>query len=247
MKLQVINSNSQGNSYILENDNETLLIECGVRFDKIKKALGFNLNKVVGCLLTHEHGDHCFAAKDIVKSCIRLYASMGTHQSIGTDGHRYCVVVNTEESYSIGSFKVKAFDVKHDAAQPLGFLIWHPETGLILFLTDSYYSEYKFNGLNNIIIEANYCQGIMDERVKAGEDPKFLRDRTITSHMSLSTCKELLQANDLSAVNNIVLIHLSDRNSDAARFQKEVEEVTGKQVHIAKAGLTIENFGKKPF
>jgi ribonuclease BN (tRNA processing enzyme) len=69
----------------------------------------------------------------------------------------------------------------------------------------------------------------------------------IESHMSLSTCKDLLKANDLSQVNNIVLIHLSDGNSDAKRFEAEVQEVTGKTVHVANAGLVIENFNKQPF
>jgi hypothetical protein len=44
-----------------------------------------------------------------------------------------------------------------------------------------------------------------------------------------------------------VLIHLSDSNSHAARFQREVQELTGKATHIAAAGLVIENFGLTPF
>jgi len=56
MVLSVINSNSKGNGYILENDNEALLIECGCRLLDVKKALDFNISKVVGCLISHEHG-----------------------------------------------------------------------------------------------------------------------------------------------------------------------------------------------
>ena len=42
----------------------------------------------------------------------------------------------------------------------------------------------------------------------AGRLSPSLRNRTIKSHMSYDTCKETLLANDLSEVNNIVLIHL---------------------------------------
>ena len=81
------------------------------------------------------------------------------------------------------------FDVKHDVAEPLGFLIEHEECGLVLFLTDSYYSEYTFPGLNNIIVEANYDQRILDQRLANGEDPKFLRDRVIVSrYRKVSYC-----------------------------------------------------------
>jgi hypothetical protein len=65
--------------------------------------------------------------------------------------------------------------------------------------------------------------------------------------MSLATCKKTLLANDLSKVRNIVLIHLSDSNSDARRFKKEIEDITGKVVHIADTDYTIENFSKTAF
>ncbi|MFL5810060.1 MAG: MBL fold metallo-hydrolase [Flavisolibacter sp.] len=247
MRLTIINSNSQGNGYILENDSEALLIECGVHFDKIKKALGFKLSKVVGCLISHEHGDHCKSVKDVLAAGINVYASYGTHGAMKTEGHHRARFLHLDSVMAIGNFKVKSFLVKHDAAEPTGFLINHPETGVVLFLTDSYYSEYKFNGLNNVIIEANYCQSIIDKRVQDGANPKFLRDRVIESHMSLATCKETLAANDLSGVNNIVLIHLSDGNSDANRFQSEVQQVTGKRVYVAEANMVIENFHKQPF
>lgn len=246
MKLKVINSNSSGNAYILENESEALLIECGVHFDKIKQALNFNLKKVVGCIITHDHADHSKSITQVLSAGINVYATEGTFTALGLIQHHRAVITSSGDEFKVGSFRVKPFDVKHDVAEPVGFLIYHDETGKILFLTDSYFCEYTFSGLNNIIIEANYCQAILDQRVKDGANPKFLRDRVITSHMSLATCKQMLGANDLSLVNNIVLIHLSDGNSDEKRFKKEVEEQTGKVVYIATAGMCI-SFNKNPF
>jgi phosphoribosyl 1,2-cyclic phosphodiesterase len=247
MQLKVLNSNSAGNSYILESTTgEALLIECGVRFDTIKKALGFNLRSVAGCILTHEHGDHAKSVNDVLSAGINVWSSAGTHKALGTDKHHRARITHSDHKFIVGSFKVISFEVKHDVAEPLGYLINHPECGTVLFLTDSYYCEYVFTGLNNIIIEANYCQNILDRRVQDGANPKFLRDRVITSHMSLDTCKRTLKAYDLNQVNNIVLIHLSDGNSDAVRFQREVQEATGKTVLVADAGMTIP-FNKNPF
>lgn len=249
MDLKIIGSSSKGNAYILENNQEALLIECGVNFYDIKRALEFNLRNVVGCLVTHEHGDHAKSMKDVISAGISVYASAGTINAMGVAESHRAIKVKSGDVFAMGGFKVKAFDVKHDVTEPLGFVINHEETGNILFLTDSYYCEYNFDqvGLHNIIIEANYCKNILDQRVRDGANPQFLRDRVITSHMSLATCKQMLSANDLSQVNNIVLIHLSDGNSDAKRFKKEVEEQTGKQVHIADAGQIIYNFNKTPF
>ena len=58
MKLKVLGSNSAGNCYILENDKEALIVEAGIDFRNVKKALGFNLSKVSGAIITHQHGDH---------------------------------------------------------------------------------------------------------------------------------------------------------------------------------------------
>lgn len=250
MQLKVLGSSSAGNCYLLENDKETLILEAGLRFDAIKKGLKFNLRKVAGCLVSHEHGDHCKGAKDMLASGITIYASEGTHKGINGflkfDRHHRQVNVFPGQQFYVGSFRIIPFDVKHDAYQPTGFLINHPETGTILFVTDTYYVANTFRGLNNVIVEANFCQEILDERMANGESPDFLRNRIFKSHMSLATCKDLLRANDLSQVNNIVLIHLSDSNSDAVRFKKEVTEVTGKVVHIAEPGLIV-NFSKQPF
>lgn len=246
MILKVIGSSSKGNCYILENDKEALLIECGVRFDLIKKALNFNIAKVAACLVTHEHNDHNKAIDEVAKAGIKVIASRGTLEASGLLHNNSAIVIANKQVTTAGSFKIMAFNVKHDAAEPLGFIIHHAETGSVLFLTDTYYSGYVFKNINNMIIECNYSQAIIDKKVKEGLSPEFLRNRILTSHMELNTCKELLKANDLSRVNNIILIHLSDSNSDAALFQKEIAELTGKTVHVADAGLFFD-LNKEPF
>ena len=47
-------------------------------------------------------------------------------------------------------------------------------------------------------------------------------------------------------VNNIILIHLSDGNSNACELQKRIHEATGKTVHFADKGIII-NINKTPF
>lgn len=252
MELKILGSNSDGNCYILQNEKEALMIECGLTIKEIKQGLNFNLSKVAGCILTHNHGDHAKAAHEIMKVGIRLYATKGTHDALDTGNHHRAVVLSIRkdqeygEQFQVGNFRVIPFTVIHDVPHPVGFLINHADCGTVLFVTDTIYVKQKFKGLNNVIVEANFCQSILDERLHRGDNPEFLRNRIFKSHMNLETCKQLLKANDLTQVNNIVLIHLSDRNSDAKRFQREVTEVTGKKVTIAEAGLTIP-FSKLPF
>lgn len=245
MKLKIINSGSVGNCYIFENATSALIVECGVAFKEVKQALNFNMRKVVGCLVTHEHLDHCKALDEVIAAGIDVYTSQGTIEASGLKSHRLHPIKSGNQ-FSIGDFTIMPFDVKHDAKEPLGFLIQHADCGKVLFVTDAYFVEYTFKGLNNILVEANYGREIMAKRFMAGELNGFLKDRVVQSHMSLETCKNLLKANDLKAVNNIVLIHLSDSNSDAELFKKEVRELTGKSVHVALKNTEID-FTIKPF
>lgn len=240
MKLIVIGSNSSGNGYILQGQNESLLVECGVNIKKIKQALGYNLQNVAA-IVSHSHGDHACSIKDVMNAGITVYASKETFEAKGIEKHHRAVCIRANMSYQVNGFKVKPFSVNHDVPC-FGFLISHPECGLVLFLTDTYYCDYVFPGLNNIIVECNHDTEIIENN----GTPGFLHERIIQSHMNLETCKGLLAANDLTAVNNIVLIHLSDKNSDAMRFQREILGITGKTVHIAEKGLEIE-FNKTPF
>lgn len=245
MKLQVLGSGSKGNAYLLENEEEALLIECGVNIMDIKKAIDFKVNKISGAIVTHEHGDHAKSINEVLGSGINVYATAGTFQnstSKNTVSSRK-VVIPQKGQFKVGNFNVISFPTIHDVAEPCGFLINHRDCGTVLFLTDTVYCPYTFKGLNNIIIEANYDADIINEKLG---DKKFLRDRIYNSHMSIETCMDFLLANDLSQVNNIVLIHLSDSNSHEINFAKKVSGITGKEVHTANGGMTI-GFNKTPF
>ncbi len=244
MELKILGSSSASNCYILDNGSEALVIECGVTFNDVKKAMNFDISRIQGCLLSHEHGDHSKYAHKFLEAHIPVFTSKGTSEHIISTNKP--TVVSVGEVFNVGKFKIQAFDVQHDCAEPFGFLIYHPETGMILFATDTYYLKYTFPNLNNILVECNYHIDILESNIESGQISSFRKKRTVTSHMSYDTCVETLLANDLSAVNNIVLIHLSDANSDASRFKKGIKEVTGKNVHVADKGMIL-NFNKTPF
>jgi phosphoribosyl 1,2-cyclic phosphodiesterase len=244
MKLKVLGSSSKGNLYIMESESQVLLIEAGIRLSEVKKAIGFDVSKIVGCLVSHEHGDHAAYINDFTKATIDVYCSRGT--AINFNVHHRLHKIYAGSLVQIGEFKVLPFDVRHDAAEPFGFLINHPESGNILFLTDSFYSEFTFKDLNNIILEVNYDKEILEANIQSGRLNKKIKNRIITSHMSLDTAKELLAANDLTKVNNIILIHLSDGNSNAVSFKREIEQAIGKTVTVADCGTEIL-LNKTPF
>lgn len=238
MKLKVLASGSKGNCYLLQLKDETLILECGLRYKQILEGLDFALEKVVGCLVTHEHKDHSKAIEDLNKNGIDVYASKGTFESLGIEQHR-AKVIESEKLFKIGNFTIMPFETKHDAKEPLGFLINHKDIGNLLFITDSYYCEYRFNNLNHILVECNYSKSILDENIENGVIPVSLRNRIARSHFELSNVIEFLKSNDLSKVNTLTLIHLSSSNSNAEHFIKEIAKATGLVIDVASKGLEI--------
>lgn len=235
--MTIIGSSSSGNSYVLQNDSEALIIEAGMKLIEVKKALDFNTAKVKGCIVSHQHNDHAGYAKEVTDAGIPLLAlpEVIAAKRLG----RKAKAIEPGKGYKFGGFKVLPFPVKHDVPC-VGFLIQHDETGKILFFTDTYAMQYDFTGVHHWLIEANYADDILNRNINKGSLPPELKKRLHTSHMSLKNAIGILRRSDLSVTKDILLIHLSDGNADQERFKKEVRLATGKRVAIAKPWLQLD-------
>lgn len=222
-----------------------MILEAGIRFSAIKKAICFDLHKVSGCLISHEHGDHFQSAPEMLHAGIDVYASFGTWNTKEIKHHRAHNIAPMKQ-FCVGGFTVLPFDVQHDAVEPLGFLIQHQEIGKLLFITDSFYCKYKFQGVDVMMLECNYSKKILEENIAKGNVPNFLKERITRSHFELENLKDFLRHSDLSKTRNIVLIHLSGNNSDAEGFKKEIECMTGIMTQVAYKNLEID-IGKSLF
>lgn len=234
MIIKSIASSSKGNGYYVSNGPSHLLLEAGVKLDKLRDA-GINLVLLDGCLVTHEHGDHAKYVKDIA-SYTNIYSSKGTLEKFDLGLNEYKKnILELNKPKDIGTFTVIPFEVQHDAAEPFGYLIYSkPTKEKILFATDTYYIKNKFKGLTHIMIECNYSGEIVKKNLEKGM-PEVRVKRLFTSHFELSNVIKFLKVQDLSTVKEIYLLHLSDGNSDAKLFKEAVQKATGKVVYVCDA------------
>ncbi len=228
-------SGSCGNLYTVDDGRTRLMIECGLPWKQLREALEFRTSEIAGILLTHHHMDHAKGARDAAKAGLDVYTSQATLDALGLSGHRFHAVEHGRR-FAICSWTIQPFRSVHEGEQDgdtLGFILRNRAGEKMLFLTDTCYCPFRFNGLSVIAIECNYAADILAESVRAGQVTRSLQKRIRSSHMSLETAKEFFRANDLSQVREIWLLHLSDSNSDAERFKREIQETTGKIVRIA--------------
>lgn len=245
MRLHILGSNSFGNGYILETDTEALLIEAGVPMRNYMKALKWQLRKAVGAVVTHEHNDHAAFVKDIVASGVLVLALDEVLVKHGIKGNPFTKAIESGKGYKVGGFKIQPLTVKHDVPC-VGYIIQHDDMGKLLFITDTITFDYIVPGLNVVMIEANYADDIVAENI--AKDPKKagMRKRLLNSHMEIDETKAILACQDLSEVDKIILIHISDSNADENRFVNEVADQTHKDVFAANAGMTID-ISKTPY
>lgn len=230
MKIRTIATGSTGNCYLIDDGKSRLLIELGIRFKEVQKALNYETSKIVGCLISHSHKDHCKGVQGALDCAMDVYMSQATKNEIGIEHNRIKLFENKKQ-FIVGSFTILPFDVKHDV-ENYGFLIQSETGDRVLFATDTYYVKYRFKNITHLMIECNYSDALLEQNVSSGRVHEFLSRRIRASHFSLENVLEFLKANDLSKVQEIHLLHLSNSNSDEDLFKKEVQALTGKMVFV---------------
>jgi phosphoribosyl 1,2-cyclic phosphodiesterase len=242
MKLQVISTGSKGNCYVLTAGADILVLDAGVPIRAIIRAVP-DWTQICGCLITHEHMDHGRSARELAYLGVNIYASLGTIDALCPDAalNRFKPVVALQ-SFKVEQFTVLPLDVKHDAAEPLGFMVRYDPTGeTLLYATDTYYLPYTFPGVNYWIVECNYIEDVVTAKSHSGEIDAAVLFRLQRSHMSLRRLIDALKQNDLSKTRAIILVHLSNANSDEKQMIESVRAVApGVEVYAADGGRSYD-------
>ena len=214
--LTVHASSSMGNCYSWDG----LLVEAGLPFRDIMRRVAPKV-----CIITHEHKDHCRAAKELQRFGVPIMASKGTLEAIGVPGF----VMTPGLWCNAGSgFNVLGFPTVHDAEEPLGFIIAKGDER-VLFATDTAELNYDFKNISEMFLECNYSEQAL---IESSLDLSA-RIRIARSHMSIERLVLFLAMQDLRAVRRIHLLHLSDNHSNEAAFKKIIEAATGVPVTVA--------------
>ena len=220
-------SSSHGNCYVVSDGQTAILLECGISFRRIKKGLGFDLSTIRACLVSHEHKDHAKSVMDLIKSGVEVFASEGTADALGCD---LISTVADRVQFRVGSFEIMPFATFHDAAEPLGFLVYsHVDGDRLVFATDTVNLGYRFPRANLLALEANYDASIL---ARCERMPEKVRKRVINSHMEVNTLCQYLRTLDLSACRTLYLLHLSSAASSEGYFVDLVRRVVPSHVQV---------------
>ena len=226
MKFKCLGTGSSGNCYILDNGEETLILDCGVNIRDIKIGLDFRVDNVAGCLVTHRHSDHSRALRKIKKIGFRVFTPYDSEEK---SDH---IIIKR----SFGSYKVYAFQVPHNNTENYGFLI-ESKGERLLYITDFEYCPFSFKKqkVNHFIVECNYQDELVDE-----DRPNFVHK--ILGHCGLSTLKDFLLANKTDEMKSVILVHLGEETTNPKQIVDSITKVAnnGNFVECAYKGMECE-------
>lgn len=245
-------SGSKGNCYYVTTGGKGILIDAGRTAKQIEQALQTNNldpKNIEGIFITHEHTDHIKGVRVFASRYgINVYASQGTLQQMDQQGHLTPEKFNSyiiNSGAEAGGMIVKPFQISHDCAEGLGYIVETPDNRRLAIATDTGYlsDEVKtaIKGCDVVIIESNHDVNMLLN----GSYPYMLKRRILSNigHLSNETCSEFLPHLVRSGTTRLLLAHLSQENNmpqialESARCslqEKGMKESTDYTLAVAK-------------
>ena len=220
MRLTVFASGSSGNCLLLSSGASHILIDAGISMRRISAGLtqaGVSWRDIGGVLITHEHSDHIYGLKTMLRQrAVPIYAPRTVANRLrgmipGIDDCLQTVPVG-EDLFAAG-FRIRAFHTPHDTDESVGYRV---ERGDVFALATDMgkVTDEVLNGLigaDTVLIEANHDPDML----RFGSYPAYLKLRILSEHGHLSNpdCAELARRLCESGTRRIVLGHISRENN----------------------------------
>ena len=135
-----------------------------------------------------------------------------------------------------GGAKVLPLEVPHGDCPNYAYHITMPDEQTLLFCTDAQTLPYRLPNVNVLMIEANFSEELILDRLCEGQD---IRSH-FNAHMELNETIKVIKRLYNPKLNKVILIHLSRGNSDGQMFKKRIFSETGIVCDIANARDVFE-------
>lgn len=240
-------SGSSGNSCYVGNNKGGVIIDAGIRADRIEEILeehGVSMRHVRALLLTHDHADHVRYSYNLLRNnrhltlmCTpRVLNGLLRRHSISKRIKEYHTPIFKEIPFKVADMEITAFEVPHDGSDNMGFAIDYDSHHFVLAtdlgsVTDR--ARHYMSRANYLVLEANYDAGML----RAGRYPEYLkaRIRMPNGHLDNTDAAAFLQEIITGELKYIFLCHLSQDNNTPAIALRTVREA------LESRGVTVGN------
>jgi len=211
-----------GNSYVVAQDDQIIVIDCGFNiseFQKRLKELNIDPFSVTAMLLTHEHDDHSKSIFSVAsKYNLPIFLTHGTYKmckkKINKNKVNKFIFINFLEDFKIGKIKITPIPVPHDAREPVQFKFEYSNKKIAIISDLGFGNQMLIDQIKNVdalILESNHDDNLLAK----SKYPKSLKDRISGKYGHLSNT-ESAKILDLINTKNLLWLgasHLSKENN----------------------------------
>lgn len=234
LKVSILSTGSIGNSTILDNGTDVILLDIGIKNKKDwvarAKDRGYSFKDINALFITHAHGDHVTAAP--LNAFIaevgneKIYVTPGVANDISrkqiTNKFKLSDIntINVNDRIKVGTFIVKPIRMEHygfgksRVTECVGFDIFDEVNGKrYLYASDTKtldHVDVPREGFDLLMVEDNYCEIWARQQFEIGAamDVQYMRTK---DHMSSQKLAKWLFENNIKDAP-VIRLHESPRN-----------------------------------
>ena len=233
------------------------MIDVGVGVRALKKNLhqyGLKLTQIRHIILTHDHADHVKSVGSLSHELnIPVYSTKLVHEGVMRN---YCVrhkierqnmrFIEKDKPLTIGEFHILPFDVPHDSADNVGYLIRCQEVNFCIITDIGHITDEIKHGIsqaNYLVLEANHDM----EMLMNGPYSAFLKTRisSMYGHLSNEDCGKALAENASLELKQVWLCHLSEENNHPELARITVEQILRNYGIVAGVDFNVDVLKRK--
>jgi len=222
MRVVPLASGSSGNSFLVQDNGSSILVDAGLSAKQIVQRLASVQTApetVKAIVVSHGHSDHTKGIGVLSKKYkIPVWMNEGTKCAVGDTLQKIhsLHLFETGRIFEIAGFKIHPFSVPHDCIDPVGFRISKGAARLGI-ATD-------LGTATNLV--ANVLAGLQVVVLESNHDPKMLmngpyplqlkqRVKGRRGHLSNPDTAKLLEKILHGDLQTIILAHMSETNNTA--------------------------------
>lgn len=239
MEIHILASGSSGNAALFQFASTSILVDAGISARRLEQGLaeaGVAAGKLDAILITHEHNDHIKGLDVFVRRHnIPVYTRPKTWNSLpGREKFPGRCCREFGDELSIKGVRIAAFNISHDAADPVGFCFFSQNKKVVM-ATDlgivSSRVEKALEDADAMVLESNHDM----EMLENGPYPRFLKQRIKSSsgHLSNLSAGRLLSRLNSKPGLKVFLAHLSQQNNRPDVAERTVIE------HLWRGGYEV--------
>jgi phosphoribosyl 1,2-cyclic phosphodiesterase len=218
LRFASLGSGSKGNGTLIESGKTRVLLDCGFTLGETERRLhrlGCSPQALSAILVTHEHGDHASGVGRLSRRYnLPVWSTVGTCHEMRDTKFAQTHYINIHQTLEIGDLNITPFPVPHDAREPCQF-VFSDGSHRLGILTDvgsiTPLIVQVLQRLDALMLECNYDALMLAN----GPYPPSLKARVAGryGHLDNKQASYLLKQVDLSALQHLIGVHLSENNN----------------------------------